>query len=153
MVETPVVVGLVFRHCFCRAAGCGIRFWICRTCDRGQRYCSELYQREARREQLRQGNRRHQQSPEGRLDHRDRKRAYRQRRALVTDQGRQPDLDPGRMPALDSMSGSAQDLATSLPEYWVWVQVRCRVCGGCGPLVQVRRNEHRFQGSSLLDGK
>lgn len=147
-VEMSEAVASAFRHRFCRAVGCGVGFWICRSCDRGQRYCSQPCQREARREQLRQANRRHQQSPEGRLDHRDRQRAYRQRRALilVTDQGRQPHLDPDRMPALDSMRGSAQDLARRLPESFDWVQVRCRVCGCCGPLVQVYRNKRRSLG-------
>jgi len=76
----------------CGARNCGALFWICRSCDRGHRYCSPPCRRLQRREQLRQANRRHQQSPEGRADHRDRQRAYRRRlRARgVTDQGRQP---------------------------------------------------------------
>ena len=62
-------------------------FYLCPHCDRGQRYCSLRCRQKSRRRQRREANRRHQQSPEGRLDHRDRQRDYRQRRrARVTDQ-------------------------------------------------------------------
>ena len=62
-------------------------FYLCPHCDRGQRYCSLRCRQKSRRRQRREANRRHQQSPEGRLDHRDRQRTYRQRqRARVTDQ-------------------------------------------------------------------
>ena len=77
----------------CRAEECGAVFWVCRSCDRGQRYCSAACREVQRGRQRRTANRRHQQSPEGRLDHRDRQRAYRGRRrakARVTDQGREP---------------------------------------------------------------
>jgi len=80
---------LVLRQRFCRFSACGKVFWICRHCDRGQRYCSPLCRQQAYRQQRRRANRRHQQSTEGRLDHRDRQREYRRRRiaARVTDQG------------------------------------------------------------------
>ena len=72
------------RVCF----GCRTVFWICPHCDRGHRYCSIACRIQARLEQRRRANRRHQRSPEGRLDHRDRQREYRCRqRARVTDQG------------------------------------------------------------------
>ena len=83
----------LLRQRICRGAGCGAVFWICRHCDRGHRYCGERCRRKARRQQRRAANRRHQQSPEGRLDHRDRQRAYRERcrhRARVTDQPSPP---------------------------------------------------------------
>jgi hypothetical protein len=68
---------------------CGTLFFLCASCDRGQRYCSLLCRRYARLRQQRCATRRHQQSPEGRLDHRDRQRRYRRRqiKASVTDQG------------------------------------------------------------------
>jgi hypothetical protein len=75
----------VFRLRRCRA--CNAAFVICRSCDRGQCYCSPECRAAARREQRRRANRRHQHSPEGRLDHRDRQREYRKRCAQrrVTD--------------------------------------------------------------------
>ena len=76
----------LLRQRICRGAGCGAVFWICCHCDRGHRYCGERCRRKTRRQQGRDANRRHQQSPEGRLDHRDRQRAYRERRRRrVTD--------------------------------------------------------------------
>lgn len=72
---------------------------MCRPCFRGEGYCGESCRSEQRRKQLRRANRRHQRSPEGRLDHRDRQRTYRQRRAaaFVTDQGRTPGLSSGTL--------------------------------------------------------
>lgn len=124
----------------CCARNCGALFWICRSCDRGHRYCSRPCRRLHRREQLRQANRRHQQSPEGRADHRDRQRAYRCRlRARgVTDQGRQPhrrSLTLQRLPTVVSAAGESR----------VAIREECRVrnrfafrsrfqavCIGCG---------------------
>ena len=74
------------RQRICRGAVCGVVFWICRHCDRGHRYCGERCRQKKRRQQGRDANRRHQQSQEGRLDHRDRQRDYRERcRRRVTD--------------------------------------------------------------------
>ena len=82
---------------FCRAVDCGVVFWICRCCDRGQQYCGDRRRQKARRQQRREANRRHRQSREGRLDHRDRQRAYRQRwrQARVTDTPSGAPLDSG----------------------------------------------------------
>jgi hypothetical protein len=75
-------------------------FYLCPSCDHGQCYCSPRCRQKSRRQQRREANRRHQQSPEGRLDHRDRQREYRRRRsARVTDQGSQPQTASGRMTA------------------------------------------------------
>jgi hypothetical protein len=74
----------VFRQKFCKAESCGARFFICSHCDHGQSYCSEECRLRSRREQHRVANRRHQQSPEGRDDHRDRQRAYRRRKAAIS---------------------------------------------------------------------
>ena len=72
---------VVLRQRSCRR--CHAVFWICPHCDRGQRYCSAFCRVPARRQQRRCANRRHQQSPEGRLDHRDRQREYRHRRRRI----------------------------------------------------------------------
>src|SRR5262245_51946288 len=77
-----------FRQLFCRAVGCGLMFFICRPCYRGQAYCSERCRHESRREQRRKANRRYRQDPEIRQDHRERMREYRkrQRDSRVIDQ-------------------------------------------------------------------
>ena len=97
----------VFRQRFCRASDCRILFFICSHCDRGQCYCSLVCRQGSRLEQRRVARRRHQDSPEGRLDHRDRQRAYRLRRAAsarattkenVTDHGSQSGTTSVTMP-------------------------------------------------------
>jgi hypothetical protein len=74
----------VFRQRFCQAPDCRVLFFICSHCDRGQRYCSSECRERSRLEQQRAARRRHQQSPEGRLDHRDRQRSYRMRQAAIS---------------------------------------------------------------------
>ena len=71
------------RQRICRQ--CGRLFAICAACDRGHTYCTPSCRTLGRRRSVRAARDRHQRSPEGRLDHRDRQRAYRVRRR-VTDQ-------------------------------------------------------------------
>jgi len=77
-----------FRQRFCRAIGCGVMFFICRPCYRGQTYCGDECRRRSRRQQLRQANQRYQQDPQVRQDQCDRMREYRRRvrQASVIDQ-------------------------------------------------------------------
>ena len=37
---------------FCRGSGCGVRFYICGSCYRGQVYCGERCRRRMRRQQM-----------------------------------------------------------------------------------------------------
>ena len=112
---------VVLRQLSCRWPGCGLVFYICSSCYRGHRYCGDRCRKKARREQRRRANQRHQQSREGRLDHRDRQRAYRERyrRRRVTDhtsagKGRsvkivEPLRETGRsMPLADTLQDRAR---------------------------------------------
>ena len=78
---------VVFRQLFCRGSGCGVMFYICRSCYRGQVYCGDGCRHRMRREQRRRANRRYQRDPEVREDHCQRQREYRERCRLgrVTD--------------------------------------------------------------------
>lgn len=115
----------------CHGPECGRPFFICRSCFRGQRYCSAVCRDLARRQQRRIANHRHQHSPEGRLDHRDRQRAYRRRHARrVTDQGS----------ARRSSSGSI----VRQPSAALWRRaiaggrrVRCIACGRLAVLIEL----------------
>ena len=121
------------RQRICRGAGCGAVFWICRHCDRGHQYCGERCRQKARRQQLRAANRRHQQSREGRLDHRDRQRDYRERcRRRVTDQPSPATFDSGSIVATEpsrsedgpgSVSGEARYAGSA--EF----EPACIICG------------------------
>ncbi len=66
-----------------RCGFCRHTFWLCPPCDRGRLYCGPLCRAVARRACLRRANRLHRESPEGRLDHRDRQPAYRARQIDV----------------------------------------------------------------------
>jgi hypothetical protein len=103
---------------------------VCRSCDRGQRYCSDRCRDEARRQQRRAANRRHQCSVEGRLDHRDRQREYRRRLVAlcVTDQG------SGGVSELPTLDSDAAEEDTSRPALCLGV-VCCMVCGRFGFLI------------------
>lgn len=95
----------VFRQRFCKVPHCRSLFFICSHCDRGQIYCSPDCRKLSRREQLRAAGRRHQQSQEGRLDHRDRQRAYRLRKAASASK-------PSQKSVTDHTSHSTQPSAT-----------------------------------------
>lgn len=121
--------------------GCSAVFWICPRCDRGQRYCSPACRAAARLQQHRSANGRHQRTPEGRLDHRDRQQRYRRRLAqeTVTDQGSISIPDPARFGCGNSASLPLAPQATAVvpcrfspaPELWH----RCVVCGCTGRVV------------------
>ena len=74
-----------------RCGRCRRVFAICGSCDNGQMYCRPTRSGEVRRASKRRARARHQASPLGRKDHRDRQRAYRARhrhlQASATDQG------------------------------------------------------------------
>lgn len=129
---------IIIRRRVCRGSGCHAVFWICRQCDRGQCYCSRACRTAARLQQRRSANCRHQQSPEGRLDHRDRQRRYRRRlaRARVTDQGSFSTPPPARCLRGNPKStptAAQPGSAAAFPPRWPppgqerWF--RCIICG------------------------
>jgi len=138
----------VLRQRVCRGRECHAVFWICRHCDRGQCYCSPACRDRARREQRRHANCRHQRSPEGRLDHRDRQRDYRRRRAQralqarVTDQGSLSIASPVNMREWDTPStrtaiqpSIAAVVARRGPENRPGHRLHCAICGRIGRFV------------------
>ena len=127
-----------FRQRFCHAQDCGALFFICPHCDRGQRYCSLACRLRSRLAQLRAARRRHQQSPEGRLDHRDRQRAFRKRKAeppsasaekSVMDQGSKAALTFATIEPL-LVSAPSTPLRQRLLSDLGWVV--CHFCGRVG---------------------
>lgn len=136
---------------FC--ALCGERFFVCVSCYRGQGYCSPECRRPSRVRLKREARARHQRTREGRLDHRDHQRAYRERIALrVTDLGSQKvdapvDCVPASAPATP-ISGVlvSTDKGThdGLPHQPVRA-IRCVVCGREGSLILARPHRRRAQ--------
>ena len=109
---------VVLRQLSCRWPGCGLVFYICNSCYRGHRYCGDRCRKKARREQRRRANQRHQQSREGRLDHRDRQRAYRERCRLrrVTDHTSAGSGRSGNIGATLTERGMSTPLAEELQD-------------------------------------
>ena len=125
-------------------------FWICQRCYRGQRYCSDRCRVKTRRQQRREANRRHQQSREGRLDHRDRQRAYRLRRARarVTDHTRNAPSTPASIGSPEPILPATMSAAEHHPEEGVHANqavacdrpsrfrnVQCLICGRVGTFI------------------
>jgi len=103
----------VFRQRICPADSCRVLFDICSCCDRGHKYCSDPCRDRGLRQKRREANRRHQQSLDGRLDHRDRQRAYRQRRReSVTDN---PSPHPPDSPSIAAAQPLALDRSCDQP--------------------------------------
>src|SRR5919109_3298999 len=78
------------RFVICARPACAQVFFLCRRCDRGNRYCSPGCSTSARRSGLRAAGERYQRTSYGRRGHADRQRRYRARRAaaqIVTHQG------------------------------------------------------------------
>lgn len=119
----------VLRQRTCRRKDCYAIFFICSRCDRGHCYCSQECRRQARLNQRRCANRRHQRSGEGRLDHRARQRSYRRRRraalARATDLSSFSIPSPGifakwtgRCSRNDAASGGGDGVPSALPNLW-----------------------------------
>jgi len=140
---------ILFHQGLCAAPECRAPFWICRFCYRGQRYCGERCRIKTRRVQRREANRRHQQDPDGRLDHRDRQRAYRLRRieARVTDQSSNASSAsatigrPISPPMTDGTLDRAEEGVDAKPSPALWARrslrgsVCCNVCGRLGRFI------------------
>ena len=132
-----------FRQLFCRGGGCGLMFFICRPCYRGQAYCSERCRRASRREQRRKANRRYEQDPEVRQDHRDRQRNYRQqlRKSRVTDQSSRIDHSCGSIVAplvqteQETPSAEERHVQPKAPWRERFNQLICNICGRIGRFV------------------
>ena len=69
---------VLLRERRCQSSGCQKAFYLCKSCDRGQRYCSPDCAALSRRLQHRRASARYQQTPEGRQTHRDCQNAYRE---------------------------------------------------------------------------
>lgn len=130
----------VLRSRLCLSRDCNALFFICSHCDRGQRYCGQTCSATARLRQRREANRRHQSSPEGRLDHRDRQRDYRQRQAQadVTDQGSLPVISPALSDCGEQIDAPAAVVVAALsrrPQPTTGLRLCCCICGRPGRFV------------------
>ena len=68
---------------------CGIKFWICKSCWRGQKYCSGDCRKSASVKSHRKAQERYSRSNEAKLDRRDYQREYRKKACLHSNQSKQ----------------------------------------------------------------
>lgn len=132
-----VVGEAVLRQRICQRNECHAVFWICRHCDRGQRYCSSGCRAEARLQQHRSANRRYQRSPEGRLDHRERQQEYRRRhaRTRVTDQSSISILSAAPLRVVTvRFTPITRSASTDVQKWAEEMRLRCVICGRSGLL-------------------
>ena len=131
---------VVFRQLICRGSGCGVMFYICRSCYRGQAYCGDGCRGRMRCEQTRRADRRYQQDPEVRADHCQRQREYRERCRLgrVTDHTSAGRIRSGSIGATWTETGMSTPLAEILQDrlrlerLQAAIQPVCIVCGRVG---------------------
>jgi hypothetical protein len=104
-------------------------FFLCRHCDRGDRYCSERCTQRARQASLRAASQRYQHRRRGRLHHAARQARYRARREKVTHQTSQAVGVSGIVtaPLLDAASGPEE-----VPDAEVVRPVTRPQCARCG---------------------
>lgn len=137
---------VAFRQLFCRAAGCGVMFFVCRPCYRGQAYCSEKCRQQSRRQQRQKANRRYQQDPDVQRDHRDRMREYRRqlREIRVTDQSSIIDCGSGSIcePLVNEASETPPVETVHDQPKAAWrerlTRIICIICGRVGKFIAAR---------------
>jgi hypothetical protein len=125
MVRSPAENFLRLR--LCRASHCGAIFFVCKHCDRGQRYCSQKCC-EAGRQQRCEANRRYLRTEPGRLAPLYRQRPYRQKNSGVSVMdhgsgslgrtGRNPYLAPPRCAICDQEIRWIDPLDQISPRRW-----------------------------------
>jgi hypothetical protein len=134
---------LEIRQRVCRGPECGKVFYICRSCDRGQRYHDYACRHRARLEQRRNANRTYELSFAAKLDRCARQQVFRNRLKAklqkVTGQGRETgsssvSIDSARMISFMSKEPESQAFHTKLIPFPVAQKtgsglVSCIVCG------------------------
>ena len=151
--RTDCTEPVLLRERLCQAADCRKTFFVCKSCDRGQRYCSPHCRAQTRRLQRRRASARYQKTPYGRAGHCDCQRIYRERlrsRSLctsVTDQSstfsdsKSSCGSDGDRPLPLSDVTSRPRLHTPHPRHMAPPGLRCVVCGCPGYL----RNESLYE--------
>ena len=133
MATKPVVL-LRF---FCRNKSCGMPFFICKSCYRGQCYCGPTCREQTRRENQRENNRNYQKGFNARRLHAARQQDYRLRQAkIVTEQGSIHPSSSGNLGVSEiQASGSmAHSMKTKLESVRY---AKCCICGRRGRLKDV----------------
>ena len=114
-------------------------FFLCRHCDRGDRYCSRRCREEARRTTLRGAGQRYQRSRQGRLHHAARQARYRARQQKVTHQTSHIAPGSGIVPtplATNTTTVSGREESRDADGPRPLARPRCARCGRPGRFVR-----------------
>lgn len=109
-------------------ARCRAQVFICRRCDRGNRYCAADCARAARRESLSAAGHRYQSSRRGRVAHAARARRYRARCKLVTHHS-SPATAANDVLQSDPIGAAAAVAATTCVVVAAPATSHCHCCG------------------------
>lgn len=132
----------------CLLPRCRRLFAVCRGCDRGRRYCSDVCSSEARRTKQRQAGVRYQATPEGRRKHAERQARYLERRR-VTHQSSLPipklpansvaeaECAPGPAMAQERAPDRAPRVLAAPQEPPRAVVSRCSCCGRAAAFLRI----------------
>lgn len=141
-----------FRLVICARVDCSQMFFLCRRCDRGDRYCSRSCARRGRLDALRAAGRCYQDSRRGRLRHAARQARYRAHATLsqkVTHQTSQPPPQIGIVAASSSDApplfgdGKEEPIdAESVCRSEPVSVLRCARCGRLGSFVRRQTLAH-----------
>lgn len=115
---------------------CGVIFCICRSCWRGQAYCSDKCRIAGRRQAHREAQRRYRQTERGRYNHRkaEHRRRIRISKKSVDDRGSTPQ-GPCNKIVSSYIKPSVRDFLVSV-KAGVGESRRCHFCGTSGVVVE-----------------
>ncbi len=120
----------------CARSDCRRVFFLCRHCDRGDRYCSASCAQRARHATLRAAGQRYQDSRRGRLRHAARQARYRARQQKVTHQTSPTVAACGIVPALLPDTASDKEDVPDANRFGPVTRLRCVRCRRPGRFVR-----------------
>ncbi len=128
------------RFVVCARGDCRQVFFLCRVCDRGDRYCSRACAHRARRATVHAAGRRYQRSWRGRVHHAALQARYRSRAENVTHQTSPASRDSGIVasPVAPPLipAGDQEDADADAPSPKRPPRPRCARCGRAGRWVR-----------------
>jgi hypothetical protein len=119
----------------CARLDCRRVFFLCRHCDRGDRYCSAACTQRARHTTLHAAGHRYQQTRRGRLHHAARQARYRARRKKVTHQT-SPTVSPSGIVPSPLGAPTSGPEAPDADVACLATRPRCARCGRRGRFVR-----------------
>jgi hypothetical protein len=126
-----------FRFVVCAGADCRQVFYLCRRCDRGDRYCSRPCAHRARHAARQAAGRRYQHSRRGRLHHAARQARYRGRHQKVTHPTSHGPATSGIVTPPSPPEPDGEEAADAEPVTVAPVRgLRCARCGRRGRFVR-----------------